>query len=421
MSSKTISLSDLVEKTLGGLSPIQTIMKMAEERNIRRMGLDPEDVISFGGGWCNHKTPDELRRIYRDIASNSDEFHKSGRYSPIKGSYSCRVQLCRFENKIFDINNLEPSNIILGHSSTQLFHDVVRVLLNPGDSIGFLDPTYANYENAAKCALREVDFRYMPALNPERWSYLSNPDFSLKKLEKFCKQGLKTLVIPIPDNPTSQIPEDGFVKSCYEIMEEHNGFLILDHAYKTIWFNDKPKSFSWSPKKYPNLITLHSNSKWLSSLGRRIGWVEADKGIIDNLEKINESTLLSPDTLHSMTTAAFLKETLEDNSLKEYIEQTRRLYQDTAEVMIKAIKKKLGWKHLTPQGGLYTCSPTPNNEDSVDFVQKILKNTGVLLIPGNGFGPSMEKAVRLSYGPLCHDHELIKEGIERISDFLEKN
>ena len=59
-------LSNLIEKNLKGLSPIQTIMKMAEEQNIITMGLNPEEVISFGGGWCNHYTPETLREIYRD-------------------------------------------------------------------------------------------------------------------------------------------------------------------------------------------------------------------------------------------------------------------------------------------------------------------------------------------------------------------
>ena len=46
---RTVGLSTLVEETLAGLSPIQTIMKMAEDRNIVKMGLDPGTVISFGG------------------------------------------------------------------------------------------------------------------------------------------------------------------------------------------------------------------------------------------------------------------------------------------------------------------------------------------------------------------------------------
>ncbi len=181
-----------------------------------------------------------------------------------------------------------------------------------------------------------------------------------------------------------------------------------------------PRCYSWSPQEHPHLITLHSNSKWLSSLGRRFGWVEAHETVINGLEKINESILLSPDSLHSMTTTRFLEQTLADGSLKQYVNDTRSLYQKTAAVMMSAIDSQLGWKRLTPAGGLYTCCPTPHQMQLQGFVKRLLKTTGVLLIPGTGFGPSMRYGLRLSYGPLCYEHEKIIEGIERISRYLAK-
>ncbi len=414
---KNFVLSRLVEEDLQGLSPIQTIMKMAEDRNIRKMGLDPKNVISFGGGWCNHRAPKELVEAYNEIVNSEDLFHKSGRYSEIIGDYNCREQLSRFEKEIYGLSDLTPDNILIGQSSTQLFHDVLRVMSNPGDLVGLLDPTYANYINSVKCAVPGSKIKYIPALDINSWEYMPDSDYSLENLKKYCERGLRNLVIPVPDNPTSQIPDDSFIKGCIEILDDYNGFLVLDYAYKALWFDNMPKVFSFSPKDYPNLILINSNSKWLSSLGRRFGWVEADKKIIKSLEKLNESVLLSPDTMHSMATSSFLKKTLENNSLKKYIENTRKLYKNTSEVMIKNLDKFLGWNRLEPMGGLYTVSPTPNGKEPVSFIESVFKNTGVLLIPGAGFGPSMEKAVRLSYGPLCYDHDKIKEGFERISEF----
>jgi aspartate/methionine/tyrosine aminotransferase len=418
---RKMHLSTLVEKELRGLSPIQTIMKMAEDEAIRKMGLNPEEVISFGGGWCNHTSPEALRNAYQTISNDTTLFHQSGRYSPIIGDTSCREQLCRFEETIFGLTSLEPRNVLLGHSSTQLFHDILRVLCNPGEPVGFLDPTYANYLNAVKCALPGSSIMFLPALDPQTWTYLMNPDTSLEMLKQYCEEGLRVLVIPVPDNPTSQIPSEKFLKSSLEILKDAQGYLVLDHAYKALWFGDMPHCFSWSPQDHSNLVTLHSNSKWLSSLGRRLGWVEADEIVVAGLEKINESVILSPDSLHSMTTARFIEQTLADATLKKYIQDIRLLYEKTASVMMSALDAMLGWKRLTPAGGLYTCCPTPQQQDPVRFVERLLKATGVLLIPGTGFGPSMSHGVRLSYGPLCYDHDQIVEGIERICRYLEKD
>jgi len=416
----TPQLSDLIEKKLAGLSPIQTIMKMAEEQNIKKMGLKAEEVISFGGGWCNHKAPDQLQQAYRQIVEDKTLFHKSGRYSAIIGDLHCRNMIAQFEQNIFSIANLQAENIILGQSSTQLFHDLLRVICNDGSDIALLDPTYANYANAIKSALPHSSINYISALDETSWTYLPDPESSLEQLKTLFSKNTKALIIPVPDNPTSQIPNHDFLKACLEIAQDTNAFLVLDHAYKALWFDEMPPSFCWSPEDHPHLITIHSNSKWLSSLGRRLGWIEASQDVISGLEKTNESVLLSPDSMHSMATALFLQNTLEDGTLHDYIEQTRMLYSQTSKVLINGIQELLGWDFLKPMGGLYTCCPTPNKQDPNAFVEDLLKNTAVLMIPGTGFGPSMNRALRLSYGPLCYDHEKIQEGLERVSNYLEK-
>ena len=411
------NLSTLVDETLAGLSPIQSIMKVADPKNIRKMGLEPEEVISFGGGWCNHRAPDGLRDIYREICADAAAFHSSGRYSAIVGNYEFRERLCDFERAIFSVGELHPENICVGHSATQLFHDILRVLCDPGDGIALLDPTYVNYFNAIKCALPGSKVHFLPALDPDSWEYMADPEKPLEELKSLVEdRRIKALVIPDPDNPTSQILPEKFLRSVLDILGDKDVFLVLDHAYETQYFGEMPGAYSWSPVDIPNLVTIHSNSKWISSLGRRLGWLEAGAGVIDGMEKMVESTLLSPDTLHSTATARFLDETLSDGSLKTYIDDMRNLYERTARVTMDSIDRHLGLPRLEPMGGLYTCVKI--GEDPVGFTEDILRNTGVLFIPGTGFGPSMDEAVRISYGPLCYDHDRIEEGMEKVGNYI---
>ena len=59
---------------------------------------------------------------------------------------SCREQIARFEAHLFAVPRLGPEHIAIGMGSTQLTHDLFRTLLDPGDTVMLLDPTYANYE-----------------------------------------------------------------------------------------------------------------------------------------------------------------------------------------------------------------------------------------------------------------------------------
>ena len=92
-----VAVSKLVQDQMAHPSPIRQIMKMAERQNILAMGLNPEDVISFGGGWVNHAAPEGLRQAYAEIVDDRAAFHRSGAYTATLGDMDCREQLASFE------------------------------------------------------------------------------------------------------------------------------------------------------------------------------------------------------------------------------------------------------------------------------------------------------------------------------------
>jgi aspartate/methionine/tyrosine aminotransferase len=48
----------------------------------------------------------------------------------------------------------------------------------------------------------------------------------------------------------------------------------------------------------------------------------------------------------------------------------------------------------------------------------VLEKTGVIFVPGWGFGDTLKHAVRLSYGPLVHDLDKIDVALKRVGEFL---
>ena len=116
-------LSTLVQAQLRTPSPIRQIMKMAERANIVAMGLDPNDVISFGGGWVNHAAPEEFRQAYVAVVSDPALFHQSGAYTATLGEMSCREQIACFEQHLFAMPRIGPEHVAIGLGSPQLTHD----------------------------------------------------------------------------------------------------------------------------------------------------------------------------------------------------------------------------------------------------------------------------------------------------------
>lgn len=400
-------------------------MRMADEKNVRGMGLDPSDVISFGGGWVGHMAPESLRQAYLDICGDPQVFHESGAYPPTPGLRACREQFARMDEKLFGMNICED-NVLISASSTQLTHDIFKAIADPGDCIVLLDPTYANYYGQLILSLThyngsnrpEDEVAYLSSFDPESWSFMPDVDGTISDLEDIFKQkSPKAILIPSPDNPTGQIVGDKFMEAALELCQENDAYLVMDYAYKTQCFLDSPPDYySWSPMEHENLILIYSNSKWARGLGRRMGWIMASEEVVTGLTQMLNYSLLCADNLHQLAMAQFLEQTLDDGSLGSYLEDTKEAYRKVAKITVDSVEKHTGARVLEPQGGLYTMAELGSGKD--DFVSDVMKNTGVLLVPGSGFGESTRTGVRLSYGPHIYSPEKIDEGMERVGVYI---
>jgi aspartate/methionine/tyrosine aminotransferase len=395
-------------------SPVREIMDLANPEFFRQAGLDPAEVISFSGGWVNHESPHELCDAYAAIISDQKRFHASGGYSPTIGMPECRSALADYEKHLFGKGvKLSAENIAIGCSSTQLTFNLMHVMLSPGEKLLLLDPSYCNFPSQLT-ALEGVKVIRFPVLDVARWRYVA--DEKAAEFARFIRnEKPKMILLVAPDNPTSQVPSTGFVRSALEAAMDIGSFLVIDFAYKEIvWGDSYPDYFAWGPTD--NFVSIHSNSKWCRGLGRRLGWVEGPAEIVEALEAVQGSSILCPDSLHQMALTDYLKKGIAMDTIKPYISQMTRLYQIAAERTVQAIREHLKLPCLVPQGGLYTVIRT--GMESSEFTRLILEKTGVIVVPGWGFGQTLKDAVRISYGPLVHNLNKIDLAMKKVGDFL---
>lgn len=410
------TISKNVQKFKRTKSPVREIMDLANPQFFKQVGLDPKDVISFSGGWVNHEAPEELRDAYAEIIHDSQRFHASGAYPPTLGMPECRQAIVDFEKHLYGQEMpLAVENIAIGCNSSQMTSNLMQIVLDPGDKLCLLDPSYSNYPSQT-IALDGVEIIRFSVLDNDNWRYVAN-ERSAEFAAFIRREKPKMVLLCAPDNPTSQVLSDEFVKAALDAITEVNGFLVIDFAYKElVWQQTLPSYFAWGPTD--NYVSIHSNSKWCRGLGRRLGWIEAPVEIVEAFEAIQSSTILCPDTLHQMAFVEYVTKSMAANSIKPYIQQTAGLYKNAAERTVNAINTWLKLPCLVPQGGLYTIVKI--DEESSDFVRRVMSKTGVIMVPGWGFGPSMQQAVRLSYGPLVHHPEKIDEAMQRVGRFLGK-
>jgi aspartate/methionine/tyrosine aminotransferase len=396
-------------------SPIREIMKLADRRNIVALGLDPDDVISFAGGWVNHEAPEGLRDEYRHVAEDPTLFHELGAYAPTRGLPKLREALLAADRALYGTRGLADEHLIVGQSSTQLTHTLFSAVLDPGDKVLLLDPSYANYVPQLDLGPTGVTARWLRALDPDSWSYLQEPDRFLADLEvALVRERPRLLLFSSPDNPTSRIIPDDIFFRVVEMAEAADCFVVVDFAYRAQCFGDTPAHFAASPVDYPNLVRLHSNSKWCRGLGRRLGWVEAAPEVVEALEVVQQGTALCGDTVHQHALASYLEKAVPNGSLAAYLDEACDRYRTAAEHTSRCVEEYLGLRYLTPQGGLYVVADVDMDGDR--YVREVLAGTGVIFVPGSGFGPSLTNGIRISYGPLVNDLDRIETGFRRVRD-----
>lgn len=395
-------------------SPIREIMKLADRRNIEAMGLDPDDVISFAGGWVNHEAPDGLRAQYARIADDPTLFHQLGAYSPTRGLPLLRDAILEVDRAFYGTEGLEDEHILIGQSSTQLTHTLFTTLLDPGDRVVLFDPSYANYGPQLNLGPEGVEVVWLPVFDTDDWAYMPDANAVIAAFSKTLEQqSPKAVLFSSPDNPTSQLIRDDVFFQMLEMAREQDCFVIVDFAYRAQCFTETlPKHFSASPARHPNLIRLHSNSKWCRGLGRRLGWIEAAPHVVEALEVVQQSTALCPDSVHQHALAAYLTEAVPEGSLARYMAETNELYATAGRHTVDCVRRHLDMPCLDPDGGLYTVVDVGRSGD--DFVREVLPKTGVIFVPGSGFGPALDNGIRVSFGPLVHDLDRIEEGFRRV-------
>jgi aminotransferase len=309
--------------------------------------------------------------------------------------------------------------------STELTAALFKTIASPDETILLTNPTYVNYFNQlhlelggrykiATITVLSEKFNFLPAVQPSE---------TLDKFHEIIDQKKpRILIFPSPDNPTSQIWPNKVIDELLQLTADYNMWFIIDFAYRAIYFTQKPKYYSFTPKEYPNLITIHSFSKSFSLLGLRVGYIIADPLIISGLEVVEQCRNLCADTLHQIVLERFLNRT-HIAELKKYFDAVRKQYKTTANSLVEGLRENIpNIKILEPQGGFYVVANIEifGYSDSWKFMTDLRDKYGVLVVPGIAFGTALNKGIRISFAPYVRKKLMLEEGIKRLSAFYRR-
>lgn len=350
-----------------------------------------KNVVNLTGGEPDFDTPaiivDEAVRLLRE----GDTHYLVG-----QGLLELREKIAEYEEKENGISCKAENIIMTPGGKFGIFMSVVS-LINAGDEVILLAPMWVSYAPIVKACggvpiICELDFDDKYEIKKE-------------KLEECISEKTKMIIINYPNNPTGKILSEKESGILFDIVKQHQIYLISDEIYNRITFDSK-KSISMASYKeiFNRVITVNGFSKSAAMTGWRIGYVIAEKKIVDVMFKLyaHAITGLSP-----FVQRAALKVFECDLEIKKM----RKEYERRRDYFIRELNKIKFLSCLVPEGAFYAWVKIqlPNITKSVEL--ELLERIGVLGVSGSAYGIREKNYIRFSFA--C-DMKTLEQAICRL-------
>jgi aspartate/methionine/tyrosine aminotransferase len=360
------------------------------------------DVIDLGMGNPDQPTPKVVIDRLCDTVQNHNSTH---RYPQAKGMPKFRKTVASWMERRFGVSLDPEKEVVALIGSKEGIAHLAMAVLNPGETVLVGDPAYPAHFNGVILAGGET---YSIPLN-EKNQYLPE----LEKIPEKVARSAKLMFLNYPNNPTAAVvPDKAVFKEWVAFAKKYDILVLHDNAYSEINFDGyvAPSFLEVEGAKDVG-IEAHSFSKTYHMAGWRIGWMCGNAKVIAAVEKFKSFLDYGSPTFVQLAAVAAL------DSWPGTANATIEVYQRRRDKMVEGLQK-LGWMVPKPKATMYLWAPIPEpfkKMGSLAFAEKLLRDTGIVVAPGVGFGPGGEGFVRMAL--VTHDNRF-HDALLRFKKFL---
>lgn len=371
---------------------------------ILQAAADPK-IISFAGGL----PAPELFPVKEMKAAVDKVFEEHGQeamqYGAAKGVTALREVIQQHVKEKENVDS-ELDNVLVTTGSEQALDLVGKAFVDPGDTVLVEQPTYL-------CAL-DVFRSYGANFASVE---MDEDGMKMDTLEEALKANPNTkLIYTVPNfqNPTGRTMTEERRKQLAELAEKYDVYVLEDNPYGEIRFAGQHVPAVKSFDKSGHVFYMSTFSKTLAP-GFRLGWLVADKAVVNKLTVLKQSADLHTDNLAQFAVAQFFA----DNDVDAHVKEISALYGKRKDLMLEGIKKYFpeGVKYTDPEGGMFLWVEVPGVDDTVELFKECLEHD-VAFVPGDPFfaGEVQPGAFRLNYSNMKEDQ--IEVGLKRLGAAL---
>ncbi|HUE39634.1 MAG TPA: LL-diaminopimelate aminotransferase [Candidatus Binatia bacterium] len=351
------------------------------------------DIISLGIGDPDLPTPAHI--VERLQTAAADPINH--RYPDYEGLLAFRQAAARWYRTRFGVVLDPETEVVSLIGSKEGIAHMPIAFVDPDDIVLSPDPGYPVYTVGTGFCGGAV--HRMPLTKSNGFV----PD--LQAIPASVAKAAKLMWLCYPNNPTSAVATRAFFRDAVEFARKNEIIICHDAAYSEIYFDgEKPISFLEVDGAREVGIEFHSLSKTFNMTGWRVGFAVGNAELVAGLGKVK--TNVDSGVFQAVQEAAIAAL----GGDQSCVDRAREIYQSRRDLVVKSLAKA-GLETVSPRATFYVWVETPRGYTSAAFATKVLEETGVVITPGTGFGPSGEGYVRLS---LTVNGDRLSEAVGRI-------
>jgi aspartate/methionine/tyrosine aminotransferase len=303
-----------------------------------------------------------------------------------------------------DRPRLDPdAEVTVGAGATELLHDAILGLVDPGDEVIVFEPAYDAY--GPDVAMAGGVTRVVPLRAPY-WA------FDPAQLAAAFGPRTRALILNSPHNPTGKVfvPEE--LEAIAALCRRHDVAVIADQVYSEITFGGPAPSIATLPGMFERTITIDSMGKTFSVTGWKIGWAIAPAPLTVALRAVHQFVTFTNGTPFQEA----LADVLPIAAGEGFYDRLRADYQRRRDLLAEALRSAR--LDPLPIGGAYflmTDLGARGIKDDVAFCRRLVAEVGVAAIPTSVLHAEPATAPRFARFCFAKRDETLREAAARLA------
>lgn len=294
-------------------------------------------------------------------------------YASIKGSPDFREQVVRFHQSLNQHETeLNADHVLSFCGAQEALAAIYRSILEPGDEVIVVTPNYpsltklAEYEGARVNAI-ELHWDH-------KWQ------FTIENFESKVGSNTKLIVLNSPHNPSGQVVDTPLASQIIKLAKKYNCYLLTDDVAQAT--NPHNVELAHEVLDYDKGIAVGVMSKSFGLAGIRVGWtVSKNMSLLKNLLAVKS---------YGSICCSSVDEDIATLALKHHsliLDKNNQILRENIQLFSRFVEKHqdlFSW--YPPSAGMLSIVKVKGVEDIEIWAQKIVNETGILILPCTLFG-----------------------------------